>query len=151
MSSTRLEVSRTIDAAAQDLYAILRDPRRHAELDGSGMVRSDDAAERITGTGQVFRMNVHHPTAGDYRTDNHVTRFDADVLLSWQTSAVDAEPAGWEWTYHLDAIAPDRTRVTLTYDWSKVTDQAVLERVRFPVVGQDGMERTLENLAAAVA
>ena len=37
-------------------------PARHAELDGSGFIRSDDRTDRITANGQTFRMNM----AGDH-------------------------------------------------------------------------------------
>lgn len=151
MSDTQLTATRMIDASTTDVFDVLSNPERHPELDGSGMVRSDEKSDRVTATGQVFRMNMHHPDTGDYQTDNHVTGYDQNALLAWQTSAVDAEPAGWEWVWRLDAVDAGTTAVTVTYDWSKVDDPAVLKRVRFPVVPQDALEHTLENLAAAVA
>jgi len=41
--------------------------------------------------------------------------------------------------------------VTLTYDWSKVTDKAILEKVTFPLVPRDGLEDSLSRLAAVVS
>ena len=69
---------------------------------------------------------------GDYQTDNHVTGYDENPALAWQTAAVGTEPPGWEWTWELKPQGPDATEVTLTYDWSKVTDKAILEKVTFP-------------------
>jgi len=148
---THLTATRTIDAPAGEIFAILSDPQRHHEIDGSDMVRSDDRSDRITATGQSFRMNMHHPKAGDYQTDNHVTGFEQGSLLAWQTGAVDTDPAGWEWVWRLTPLDRDSTEVSVTYDWSKVTDPAVLKRLRFPVVPQEALESTLANLAAAVA
>src|ERR1035437_9790790 len=50
--------TRTVNAPAQDIFDVLTDPARHRELDGSGFIRSDQQAQRITGTGQVFTMNM---------------------------------------------------------------------------------------------
>ena len=58
---------------------------------------------------------------------------------------------GWEWTWELKPQGPDATEVTLTYDWSKVTDKAILEKVTFPLVPRDGLEDSLSRLAAAVS
>lgn len=148
---THLTATRTIDAPAGEIFAILSDPQRHHEIDGSDMVRSDDRSDRITASGQTFRMNMHHPKAGDYQTDNHVTGFEQGSLLAWQTGAVDADPAGWEWVWRLTPLERDSTEVSVTYDWSKVTDPAVLKRLHFPVVPQEALESTLAGLAAAVA
>ncbi|WP_311208860.1 MULTISPECIES: SRPBCC family protein [unclassified Aeromicrobium] len=148
---THITATRAIDAPAGEVFAILSDPQRHHEIDGSDMVRSDDRSDRITAAGQSFRMNMHHPRAGDYQTDNHVTGFEQGSLLAWQTGAVDADPAGWEWVWRLTPLGRDSTEVSVTYDWSKVSDPAVLKRLHFPVVPHEALESTLANLAAAVA
>ena len=49
------------------------------------------------------------------------------------------------------AQGSEATDVRLTYDWSKVTDPAILEKVPFPLVDQAALEDSLNNLAAAVA
>ena len=60
---------------------MLTDPARHRELDGSGFIRSAQQAQRITGTGQVFTMNMTGDhMGGDYQTDNHVTGYDENQL-----------------------------------------------------------------------
>ena len=43
----RISVSRRIDAPAKDIFALLTLPSRHAEIDGSGFIRSDNHADRI--------------------------------------------------------------------------------------------------------
>ncbi len=150
MTDTQLTAARTVHAPASVVFALLADPRRHPELDGSDMVRGDVGAEPVTGVGQVFRMDVHHRVAGDYRTDNHVTAFEQDALIAWRTAAVDQEPAGWEWRWRTEARDDGATDVSITYDWSDVHDPAVLARVPLPGVPQEALQRSLENLAAAV-
>jgi hypothetical protein len=53
--------------------------------------------------------------------------------------------------WELKADGSDTTDVTLTYDWDKVSDKAILEKVPFPLVTQDQLEDSLANLASAVS
>jgi len=147
-----ITVSRRIDASTSAVFDVLTNPERHAELDGSGFVISDEKSDRITGTGQVFRMNMSGDhMGGDYQTDNTVTGYDANHLVAWQTAPADTDPPGWEWVWQLEAEGSDATEVTLTYDWSKVTDQELLKKISFPLVDRSALERSLDNLAGAVS
>ena len=70
------------------------------------------------------------------------------TALTWQTAAAAQNRPGWEWTWELKPQGPDTTEVTLTYDWSKVTDKAILEKVTLPLVPRDGLEDSPSRLAA---
>ncbi len=147
----QITVERTIDAPAQDIFHVLTTPERHHEIDGSGFVRSDDRAQRITATGQVFTMNMTGDhMGGDYQTDNHVTGFSPNQLLAWQTAPAGQEPPGWQWVWELEAEGSEATKVRHTYDWSSVTDQALLDKLNFPLVTQAQLEDTLDKLDQAV-
>lgn len=151
-SGTSITVSRRIDASTSAIFDVLSNPERHPELDGSGFVVSDEKTDRITATGQVFRMNMTGDhMGGDYQTDNTVIGYDPQHLIAWQTAPADTEPPGWEWVWQLEAQGSDVTDVRLTYDWSKVTDTALLEKVGFPLVSEADLEDSLGNLAAAVS
>ena len=90
-------------APTQDVFDVLSNPERHAEIDASGFVVSDEKTDRITATGQVFRMNMTGDhMGGDYQTDNTVTGYDKNHLLAWQTAPAGTEPPGWEWVWVLD-------------------------------------------------
>lgn len=148
----QISVQRTIDAPANELFDILTDPQRHAELDGSGFIRSDDRTNRIQAVGDVFTMNMEGAhMGGEYKTDNHVSAYDENRMVGWKTAPAGTEPKGWEWLWELQAEGPDSTVVTLTYDWSKVTDQALLKKVGFPLVSESQLEDSLGRLASAVA
>lgn len=150
--STQITVSRTIDASADQLFEVLSNPERHAELDGSGFVLGDEKSDRITATGQVFTMNMTGDhMGGDYQTDNHVTGYDPNKMLAWKTAPAGVEPPGWEWLWQLDAQGPDSTEVSVTYDWSKVTDKDLLKKLSFPLVPESALEASLGHLAEAVA
>ncbi len=148
----KITVSRTIDASTSDVFNVLSNPERHAELDGSGFVVSDEKSDRITATGQSFRMNMTGDhMGGDYQTDNVVTGYDPNKLLAWKTAPAGAEPPGWEWLWELSAEGAGSTEVTLTYDWSAVTDQDLLQKLSFPLVPESALEDSLGRLAAAVS
>ena len=148
----KFTVSRTIDASTSDLFDVLSNPARHADLDGSGFVLSDEKSDRITATGQVFRMNMSGDhMGGEYQTDNTVTGYDKNHLLAWQTAPADTDPPGWEWVWQLEAQGSDSTSVTLTYDWGKVTDKDLIAKVGFPLVPESALQDSLGNLASAVS
>lgn len=148
----KLTVDRVFDAPAKEIFNVLSNPENHAGLDGSGMVKSDEKSDRITGVGQVFTMNMFsEKMGGDYRTENHVVGYDVNKLLAWKTAPAGQEPAGWQWVWELDADSQESTKVTLTYDWSQVTNKDVLRLIPFPVVDEHELETSLEKLAGMVA
>lgn len=152
MSDTSISASRTIDAAAEDIFHVLSNPERHAEIDGSGMVQSDDKTDRIMQVGDVFTMNMEwEKMGGEYKTDNHVVGYEENKLLAWKTAPAGEEPPGWEWVWELTPQGRTSTEVTVTYDWSAVTDKDVLEKISFPAVDEESLESSLGNLAAAVS
>ena len=147
---TSITVSRTIDAPAKDIFEVLSNPERHAEIDGSGQIVSDDRTDRIQKSGEKFTMNMNaEHMGGDYKTDNFVTGFDENKLIAWQTAPAGEEPAGWEWLWQLTSEGSDATEVSLTYDWSKV-DPKLAQEIGFPIIQAEQLESTLDKLAAAV-
>ena len=148
---TSITVTRTIDAPAKDLFDVLSNPERHQELDGSGFIVSDDKTDRIQKVGDVFRMNMHGDhMGGDYKTENHVTGFDENKLISWKTAPEGTEPPGWEWVWELEPNGQRETQVSLTYDWSKVTDKELLHKISFPLVPEADLEESLQLLSSVV-
>lgn len=149
--STSQTATRTINAPATEIFDLLSNPDRHVEFDGSGFVRSAVKPQRISAVGDTFRMDMEGPhMGGEYQVDNHVTGFQPNTLIAWQTAPAGTEPPGWEWLYELKAEGSDSTEVSLTYDWSRVTDKEILKQVSFPLVSQSQMEDSLASLAAAV-
>jgi len=152
MDDTKVTVERVIPASTDAIFDVLSNPERHVALDGSGFIRSTQGAQRIKAVGDVFTMNMDGPhMGGEYQTDNHVTGYADNALLAWQTAPAGTEPPGWGWGWELTAQGPDRTLVRHTYDWSKVTDKALLAKVKFPLVTQDQLDDTLVKLDEAVS
>ncbi len=149
--STSITVRREIPAPAKDLFDVLSNPHRHTELDSSGFVRGLDHGDRLEKTGQKFTMNMTgEHMGGDYQTDNFVSAYDENKMIGWKTAPAGIEPPGWEWLWELHSDGSDTTTATLTYDWSNVTDQDLLDKVGFPLVSEDELEDSLAKLSGAV-
>jgi uncharacterized protein YndB with AHSA1/START domain len=142
-------VSRRIDAPAHEIFQVLRDPKRHHEFDGSGMVRTTDDPP-IESVGDTFVMRMHNDEFGDYEMRNDVVEFVADRALAWAPSRHDVEEDGWDhrWGWRL---APDgeATEVTAFFDCTRVPEDGrriLRDGQRWRPV----LERSLEQLEVLV-
>lgn len=151
MAEKKITVERTINASSADVFEVLSNPERHVALDGSGFVKSEEKSNRIQQSGDVFTMNMSGDhMGGDYQTENHVTGYDQNKLLAWQTAPAGQDPPGWQWVWELEPEGSEATLVRHTYDWSGVTDQGLLDKIGFPLVTQEQLEDTLVRLDEAV-
>ncbi len=139
------QVSRSVevDAAAAELFAMISDPRRHAELDGSGTVRDnvkcpDDIA---LGTKFTTAMRMY---GVPYRITSVITALKPDELFEWR------HPVGHRWRWEFTAIGPTRTRVTETFDYRDAgpikNRLKYYERMGFAKGNAQGIEATLTKL-----
>lgn len=151
MAADRIDATRIIDAPLQAVFALLADPGSHAAIDGTGRVR--DALDRapITAVGQIFRVAMFHENHpdGDYRMANRVEVFDPPRAIAWKPGYYESDGSlgfgGWTWRYDLVPAGPG-TRVTLTYDWSAVSD-AVRSYLAFPPFPAGHLDESLAHLA----
>jgi hypothetical protein len=146
-TDTSIVIDDVLDATPARLFELLSDPSSHQDIDGSGMVRAAAGSTPVTAVGQSFVMDMHLP-GREYQMENHVTAFEADRLIEWKPARVGSGPVGMLWRWELEAVGADKTRVIHTYDWSAVTDPAVLERVTFPRVPAVDLERSVRRLGA---
>lgn len=144
-TETSIVVDDVVDGTPARLFEILADPANHQDIDGSGMVRSATGSSPVTDVGQTFVMDMRIP-GRDYQMENHITAFEPGRLIEWKPARVGSEPIGMLWRWELEAVGDDKTRVVHTYDWSAVTDPAVLERVTFPRVPAADLERSVRRL-----
>jgi hypothetical protein len=156
-TDTSITVEQVADTSAAALFAVLALPRRQVEMDGSGMLQAvadpSDVADVadvtvINHVDQVFSMAMYHPSLGHYVTDNRVIEFEPDRRLSWATSRHGQPPPGVRWGWQLTPLDDGRTRIVHTYDWSRVTDPAVLARVSFPRVSPEQLQGSVDRLVA---
>src|SRR4051794_31316845 len=152
MGNDQVTASTTIDAAPEAVFAVLADPSAHAAIDGTGWVRGSLDGDRITATGQVFRMAMYHPNHPDkdYRIANLVELFDEPRAIAWKPGTESPETGelslgDWPGRYAREAPGPSRTTVTLTYAGSEVRPE-VREHVEFPPFGPDHLDNSLQHL-----
>lgn len=141
-------VSRTINAPVAQVWDVLSNPELHKEFDSSGRVRSDEKSDRIQATDQVFTMNMEGPD-GAYKTDNHVVGYNEHKLLAWATAPAGQDPLGWQWVWELNSVDDSTTEVSLTYDWSQVSDE-VQKNFNPPLLDEKELEGSLANLAVSI-
>lgn len=154
--SDRIAVTRTVQATPEQLFALLADPARHPEIDGSSMLRGIEGATSISGVGDEFVMNMHNDVLGDYQMKNTITAFEQDRRIGWApaihpldgyTDTIgDARAEGHSYTWQLEPDG-DGTAVTQTYDWSGVTCEKF--RGFFPLLTEDQLAGSIERAARA--
>jgi uncharacterized protein YndB with AHSA1/START domain len=140
-------VTKTVSVPAGHLFAVLADPARHLDIDGSRSARGAVTTDRIGGVGGVFRIDMSRPGIGDYQMDNRVVEFEDGQRIAWAPGQAGGVPLGHVWRWELEPDS-DSTRVTHTYDWSGVTDENILAVVPFPVISTDEMAASIDRLAA---
>ena len=61
MANTAISASTTIEAPPDAIFAILADPAKHADIDGTGWVCDPVDRQPLVASGQIFRMAMYHP------------------------------------------------------------------------------------------
>ena len=86
MADDSVSATTVINAPAEDIFAVLADPAKHAAIDGTGWVRETLDSKRLTAAGQIFRMSMYHPNHpdGTYQMANRVQVFDPPSTISWE-------------------------------------------------------------------
>ena len=137
-----VSVERQISASAGDIFALLQDPARHADFDGSGTVMStNDGGEKLE-LGTKFGMSMKLGPL-PYRISSKVVEFEQDRLIAW------AHLGKHRWRYELEPNN-DGTLVRETFDWSTAAVPKVIEIAGFPKRHPKAMEATLKRLAELV-
>jgi hypothetical protein len=163
--SKRLEVSRRIVAPATLIFEILANPQRHAEFDGSDMVREVVLDRPISDVGDTFTMRMHR-LGDDYLMINYVVEFEPDRRIFWEPAPGDLSrvenddpskvgvPAGYRWGFILTPDGDDATVVTEVFDYGPLPDDLFRDGGTWinganPVL--ESMRTTLERLESISA
>ncbi|TFV55783.1 dimethyladenosine transferase [Mycobacterium sp. PS03-16] len=139
------QVSRAVevDAPVGEVFALVADPRRHHEFDGSGTVGAniDAPNELVAGARFSTKMRMY---GVPYRTTSTVTALRPDRLVEWR------HPFGHHWRWEFEEVSPNRTRVTETFDYRDTgpLKDAVgyYRRTGFAARNATGIEETLRRL-----
>jgi uncharacterized protein YndB with AHSA1/START domain len=156
MASETVSANKTIKAPAEAVFAVLVEPAKHAAIDGTGWVCDPLDRQRLTASGQIFRMAMYHPDHpnGNYEMANRVQAFDPPHAISWAPGydAGDGNLSfpGWIWRYDLTPLGPSETEVRLSYDWSGVPEVIRHTGPVFPPFAPDHLDNSLTHLARLV-
>ena len=134
--------SAVVAAPPEEVFALLAEPRRHAEIDGSGTVRSPVSAPDRLGPDSTFRMRMR--LGVPYVIGNRVVEFEEGRRIAWRHLGHHV------WRYELEPVEGG-TRVTETFDWAPSRTPKVLELAGIPARNARSIEATLERLVARFA
>jgi hypothetical protein len=134
-----------VQAPTATVFALVADPHRHPELDGSGTLR--DTA--VTGPprlseGATFSVGMKQYGV-PYKITSTVTAFEENRLVEWQ------HPLGHRWRWELTDVEPGATEVTETFDYTGARAPKMLELFGQPKANGAGITKTLEALATRFA
>jgi len=100
-----------INAPAEKIFAILSNPHRHKEIDGSKTIQENISGPDKLVLGSKFGMKMH--LGVDYRIRNTVVEYEENKLIAWR------HLGRWIWRYELVNLGPQTTQVTETFDASR--------------------------------
>ena len=76
-AAERIEATRLIPATAAEVFAVLRDPQGHVDIDASGMLM-DAEGEPVSAVGDRFLVHMDREALGDLP----MGRYDVEVVIS---------------------------------------------------------------------
>ncbi|HWF80876.1 MAG TPA: SRPBCC family protein [Streptosporangiaceae bacterium] len=142
----KISRSAEVNSPADEIFAIIADPRRHRELDGSGTVLDlVNGPERLS-AGAAFSVQMKQYGV-PYRITSRVTEFADGRVLEWQ------HPLGHRWRWELTPLSEGATLVTETFDYSQLGAAKASGLKWFGSLKHNatGIETTLSRLQAKYA
>jgi uncharacterized protein YndB with AHSA1/START domain len=134
-------VERFIPTTPDRIFALISDPRRHHEFDGSGTVKQARNVPDHLELGATFGMNM--VLGVPYAMRSTVVEYEEDKLLAWQTRApvrfVDPLAGGRIWRYELE---PTKGGTLVKESWD-IREESPVTR---PIVRR-AAEQTRRNMA----
>jgi uncharacterized protein YndB with AHSA1/START domain len=147
-SSDTETVERLIPAPADKIFALICDPRRHPEIDGSGSVRNAKKVPDRLELGASFGMSMK--IGIPYSMVSTVIEFEPDRRIAWQTypPGLGKRLAGGRiWRYELEPT-DGGTLVRETWDISQERVKAMVQGARKKTITD--MAKSLERIEQLV-
>jgi hypothetical protein len=147
-SSDTTSVERVIPASAAAIFALLSDPDRHRDIDGSGTVREAPGGAQPLTLGSTFGMKMKMGLP--YSMVNTVIEFEPDRRIAWQTAkklGPLGKVGGRIWRYELEPTEGG-TLVRETWDISQERVKAAVRPLRAKTI--ENMTKTLARIEELV-
>lgn len=154
--SEQLQVTGTVDAPPEAVFALLADPARHTEIDGAGMLRGVATGGPIRAAGQKFTMNMNNAVLDDYQVENTVTVYEPGRRIAWSPTGLlgetagrlgDMTPGGHSFVWELAPNPTGGTDIVHTYDWSGCPDERF--KALMPFLKEDQLAETIQRIGKA--
>lgn len=121
-----VSASRGIAAGPERIFELIADPAQQPRRDGNDNLAWALARQRVRSADDVFTMTL---TMGGIR-ENHLVEFEEARRIAWMPAEAGQLRPGHLWRWELEPISASRTRVTHTYDWTRLTDEKRFPRAR---------------------
>nr|WP_042179101.1 SRPBCC family protein [Kibdelosporangium sp. MJ126-NF4]CEL13632.1 FIG01000056: hypothetical protein [Kibdelosporangium sp. MJ126-NF4]CTQ99318.1 FIG01000056: hypothetical protein [Kibdelosporangium sp. MJ126-NF4] len=132
---------REIATSAQQIFDLIADPAQQPRWDGNDNLAEAAPNQRVRAVGETFTMTLTRRGA----RENRVVEFEEGRRIAWLPSEPGKEPPGHLWRWELEPVDEARTRVTHTYDWSRLTDENRVARAR--ATTPDKLQASVDRLA----
>ena len=138
MTKRLFTASRVVPAAPEEIFALLADPARHVEMDGSGTVQRLVSGRGPMQLGSEFTMAMK-AFGFPYRITSKVVEYEENRRIAW------CHLGNNRWRYELEPTEGG-TRVTESVDYTCMRFQPVsMWLVRGRLI-EDSLATTLDNL-----
>jgi len=153
----RFEVARFVPYPAGEVFAVLRDPTGHVEIDSSGMLQSS-TGDPVSAVGDTFEIHMDRESLNDYPLGKYdvtieIITYEPDREIAWLVRG--RLDLGHSYGYRLEpAVVTTEagevagTTVTSYYDWSAVAPE--WKTGVFPVLPEAALRATLGILERTV-
>lgn len=128
-----------VNAPTHEIFALVVNPHRHHELDGSGTVGANITGTERLHTGDKFSTKMRL-FGIPYRTTSTAIRVEDDAVVEWQVGA------GQKWRWEFEEIGPNQTQVTETWDVREVSVAWAFKLLGLYGRNGEGMAETLRRL-----
>ncbi len=131
--------SAIVTAEPSEIFALVANPHRHHEVDGTGTVQSSVIGPRELRLGDKFRVSMKMRGIL-YAMTSTVTRLEQDRVVEWR------HPAGHRWRWELEPLGAGTTRVTEVFDTSSSVFPPLLRVIGAADRNAEGIEKSLRRL-----
>jgi uncharacterized protein YndB with AHSA1/START domain len=132
-----VSASTVVAAPPHEVFALLANPHRHHEFDGSGTVRGAVSGTERLALDDRFGMSMKIKLP--YRITNRVVEFEPDRRIGW------CHAARAIWRYELEPV-PGGTRITETFDYGGSPVAKGMELLGLPDNNAKSIRDTLRRL-----
>jgi hypothetical protein len=148
-------VTQCIAAPASTIFALLVDPTRHPDLDGSAMLQGALTTAKVGAVGDEFRMAMRNLDMGDYEMTSRVVAFEPDRCIHWaprmtasarpEILAGSIREPGYVWGWDLRPVDDGVTEVTESFECSRAPAE-LREAIKGGEVWRAAMTASLRKL-----